>query len=93
MEDIDGVHAATRLAAPEQEHAVALGSVMNLIETLPLPQRQALLLVGAEGYTYEEAAARLGCQIGTVKSRVSRARSFLVESLAQDGSTLGSVGL
>lgn len=54
---------------------------MNLIGTLPLPQRQALLLVGAEGFTYEEAAAHLGCQIGTVKSRVSRARSVLVEAL------------
>ena len=55
-------------------------TVLNLIGTLPLPQRQALLLVGAEGFTYEEAAERLGCQVGTVKSRVSRARAFLIES-------------
>lgn len=83
VEDAEGAHAATLTAAPDQDHVVALGAVMNLIGTLPLPQRQALLLVGAEGFTYEEAAARLGCQVGTVKSRVSRARSQLVASLTQ----------
>ena len=93
VEDADGVHASTLTAAPDQEHAVALGSVMNLIGTLPLPQRQALLMVGAEGFTYEEAAIRLGCQVGTVKSRVSRARNVLVESLAQDAGALGFAGL
>lgn len=62
---------------------------MNLIGTLPPAQRQALLLVGAEGFTYEEAAASLGCQVGTVKSRVSRARNFLVETLARDARSLG----
>ncbi|MEH3119280.1 MAG: sigma-70 family RNA polymerase sigma factor [Methylorubrum populi] len=80
VEDPDGVHADTLTAHPDQEHAVGLRLVMNLIGTLPLPQRQALLLVGAEGFTYEEAAERLGCQVGTVKSRVSRARAFLMES-------------
>ena len=80
VEDADGVHAGTLTAQADQEHAAGLRMVMNLIGTLPLPQRQALLLVGAEGFTYEEAAARLGCQVGTVKSRVSRARAFLTES-------------
>ena len=80
VEDADGVHAGTLTAHPDQEHAAGLRMVMNLIGTLPLPQRQALLLVGAEGFTYEEAAEQLGCQVGTVKSRVSRARAFLVSS-------------
>ena len=80
VEDADGVHAGTLTAHPDQEHAAGLRMVMNLIGTLPLPQRQALLLVGAEGFTYEEAAEQLGCQVGTVKSRVSRARAFLVDS-------------
>ncbi|MDH2309175.1 sigma-70 family RNA polymerase sigma factor [Methylobacterium brachiatum] len=91
VEDGDGAHAATLQALPDQEHAVTLGSVMNLIGTLLPAQRQSLLLVGAEGFTYEEAAARLGCQVGTVKSRVSRARSFLVEALARDARSLGFV--
>ena len=80
VEDADGVHAGTLTAQAGQEHAAGLRMVMNLIGTLPLPQRQALLLVGAEGFTYEEAAERLGCQVGTVKSRVSRARAFLSEA-------------
>ncbi|GJE74118.1 MULTISPECIES: sigma-70 family RNA polymerase sigma factor [Methylorubrum] len=80
VEDADGTHAGTLTTQADQEHAAGLRMVMNLIGTLPLPQRQALLLVGAEGFTYEEAAERLGCQVGTVKSRVSRARAFLTES-------------
>ena len=80
VEDADGVYAGTLTAHPDQEHAAGLRMVMNLIGTLPLPQRQALLLVGAEGFTYEEAAEQLGCQVGTVKSRVSRARAFLGSS-------------
>ncbi len=88
VEDGDGAHAATLQALPDQEHTVTLGSVMNLIGTLPPAQRQSLLLVGAEGFTYEEAAARLGCQVGTVKSRVSQARSFLVGALARDARSL-----
>ncbi|WP_342152746.1 sigma-70 family RNA polymerase sigma factor [Methylorubrum sp. SB2] len=83
VEDAEGHHAAALTTPAEQEHAVVLGSVMDLIHTLPAPQRQALLLVGADGLTYEEAAARLDCQVGTVKSRVSRARRFLAESLGQ----------
>ncbi|QGY03233.1 sigma-70 family RNA polymerase sigma factor [Methylobacterium mesophilicum SR1.6/6] len=92
VEDGDGAHAATLQALPNQEHTVTLGSVMNLIGTLPAAQRQALLLVGAEGFTYEEAAARLGCQVGTVKSRVSRARNLLVETLARDATAVGIAG-
>ncbi|SFM04167.1 RNA polymerase sigma factor, sigma-70 family [Methylorubrum salsuginis] len=85
VEDAEGHHAASLTTPAEQEHAVVLGSVMALIGTLPAPQRQALLLVGADGLTYEEAAARLDCQVGTVKSRVSRARRFLAESLGRRG--------
>lgn len=81
IEDADGVHAGTLTTQADQEHAAGLRMVMNLIGTLPLPQRQALLLVGAEGFTYEEAADRIGCQVGTVKSRVSRARATLLAGL------------
>jgi RNA polymerase sigma-70 factor (ECF subfamily) len=45
-------------------------------------QREALLLVGAQGFSYEETAAIMGCAIGTVKSRVNRARVRLSELLA-----------
>ncbi|MEE7490624.1 sigma-70 family RNA polymerase sigma factor [Methylobacterium oryzae] len=81
VEDADGKHAALLTARPVQEEANTLQIVWDKIDSLPVPQRQALLLVGAEGYTYEEAAVKLGCQVGTVKSRVSRARAVLVGTL------------
>ncbi|MGU3540801.1 sigma-70 family RNA polymerase sigma factor [Methylobacterium sp. A54F] len=81
VEDVDGAQAARLCREADQEHVAGLRSVMDLIGTLPVSQRQALLLVGAEGCTYEEAAQRLGCQVGTVKSRVSRARAFLTGAL------------
>lgn len=45
--------------------------------SLPDEQREALILVGAGGFAYEEAADICGCAVGTVKSRVSRARKAL----------------
>ena len=51
------------------------------MQALPVDQREALILVGAEGYSYEEAASITGCAIGTVKSRVNRARVRLARTL------------
>ena len=48
----------------------------------PIRKREALLLVGAEGFSYEEAAEISGCAVGTVKSRVNRARSRLAELMS-----------
>jgi RNA polymerase sigma-70 factor (ECF subfamily) len=62
---------------PTQEHAVALRDFCRLLKRLPAKQREALLLVAAEGFSYEEAAAISRTSVGTVKSRVSRARAFL----------------
>jgi RNA polymerase sigma-70 factor (ECF subfamily) len=62
---------------PTQEHAVALRDFARLLKRLPVKQREALLLVAAEGFSYEEAAAISRTSVGTVKSRVSRARAFL----------------
>ncbi len=77
VEDADG-HLTARLSQPPpQDHAVALSELMAAMTTLPDSQREALALVGASGFTQEEAASRLGCAIGTVKSRVSRARASL----------------
>ena len=49
---------------------------------LPPEQREAIVLVGASGMTYEEAASICGCAIGTIKSRVNRGRTRLAELLA-----------
>jgi len=81
VEDADGVQAGMLRTPADQEDAITLKVVWDRIGKLPEAQRQALLLVGAEGRTYEEAASLLGCQVGTVKSRVSRARAILSERL------------
>lgn len=83
VEDGDGILAGQLAAPADQDHASTLRVVRERMEALPEAQRQALLLIGAEGYTYEEAALRLGCQVGTVKSRVSRARSSLLAALGE----------
>jgi RNA polymerase sigma factor (sigma-70 family) len=81
VEDVDGTHAGQMTSPSDQEDASTLKVVWERLGDLPSAQRQALLLVGAEGHTYEEAAVMLGCQVGTVKSRVSRARSSLLDTL------------
>lgn len=81
VEDADGSHAAKLTALPDQEGVVNLKRLRDRLDGIPEAQRIALLMVGAEGYTYEEAAALLQCKVGTVKSRVSRARAYLSEVL------------
>ena len=84
VEDAEGNHAATLTALPEQEGVVTLQALRAKLDQIPELQRVALMLVGAEGYTYEEAAERLHCKVGTVKSRVSRARAYLADLLGLD---------
>jgi RNA polymerase sigma factor (sigma-70 family) len=81
VEDADGAMAAQMIAPAAQEHGSDLRVVWQHIGQLPALQREALLLVGAQGLTYEAAAEVMGCEVGTVKSRVSRARTLLAERL------------
>ncbi len=81
VEDADGVAAAALVSLPDQIERIALQNLWAKMANLPAAQREALLLVGAQGMTYEAAAAVIGCQTGTVKSRVSRARAWLAEAL------------
>jgi RNA polymerase sigma factor (sigma-70 family) len=90
VEDADGVHAERLVSPSDQEDSSTLNSVRKRLGLLPASQREALLLVGAEGFTYEEAADRIGCQVGTVKSRVSRARATLLAELGLAGAQAGS---
>ncbi len=60
-----------------QQASVELSDLKRAMNTLPDEQREALILVGAGGFSYEEAASICGCAIGTMKSRVSRARSAI----------------
>lgn len=87
--DDDAIHA--RLSVhPEQLGAADLTDFKNALLQLGDDQREALILVGAEGFSYEEAAEIAGCAVGTVKSRVNRARARLSELLGvQDGAEYG----
>ncbi len=67
----------TLVAADDPEAPVALDELRLALAMLPSEQREALILVGAGGFAYEEAAEICGCAVGTVKSRVSRARRAL----------------
>jgi RNA polymerase sigma-70 factor (ECF subfamily) len=64
-----------------QEVGVEIRDFNRAFGNLPPAQREALALVGASGFSYEEAAAIAGCPVGTMKSRVSRARLDLQHAL------------
>jgi RNA polymerase sigma-70 factor, ECF subfamily len=81
VEDGDGTYAAQLRSAPGQEANVALKEMWRAMGKLPPDQREALLLVGAEGMTYEDAARICGVAQGTIKSRVNRARTRLAQLL------------
>ena len=73
----------TLVAADDPESPVALDEMRLALGMLPTEQREALILVGAGGFAYEEAADICNCAVGTVKSRVSRARRALQAILEQ----------
>jgi RNA polymerase sigma-70 factor (ECF subfamily) len=85
VEDTDGSYAETLKSHPEQHSRVEFEEFRAALAKLPPDQREALLLVGASGFSYEEAAAICECAVGTIKSRVNRARTRLAELLAIDG--------
>jgi RNA polymerase sigma-70 factor, ECF subfamily len=67
---------------PEQSSRVEFEEFRTALNKLPTDQREALILVGASGFSYEEAAEICGCAVGTIKSRVNRARTRLAELMA-----------
>lgn len=91
VEDVDGAHAAKLSQKPQQDGALDLADFKTAFATLPEDQREALTLVGAAGFTYDEAAEICGCATGTVKSRVNRARARLSDMLGLEGEQDGGV--
>jgi len=90
VEDADGHYADTLKSQPEQQGHIEFGEFREALAQLPTDQREALILVGASGFSYEEAAQICGCAIGTIKSRVNRARNRLAELLqVRDGEDFG----
>ena len=78
----DELTASKILAAPaSQDRHIELSDMQRALMHLPQPQREALILVGAGGFAYEEAADICGCAVGTIKSRVARGRVALEQLL------------
>lgn len=86
VEDVDGAYTAKLMALPEQIGHIEMDELRNALLELPPDQREALVLIGASGFSYEEAANICGCAVGTMKSRVNRARTRLAEILVLNAS-------
>jgi RNA polymerase sigma-70 factor (ECF subfamily) len=85
VEDADGHYAGTLNSQPDQSAHIEFAEFRAALAKLPAEQRRALVLVGTADLSYNDAAARCGCAAGTVKSRVHRARTRLIDILAIDG--------
>ncbi len=85
--DSDGAIAARLSAAPAQNSHMDMLDFRAALQQLPADQREALILIGASGLSYEEAAGVCGCAVGTMKSRVNRARGRLAEILSISSSS------
>jgi RNA polymerase sigma-70 factor (ECF subfamily) len=84
VRDETGKYAATLSTGPTQDWSLAIRSLQLALAQLPDEHREALILVGAAGLTYEEAAEVCGCALGTIKSRVNRARARLLKLMEAD---------
>jgi RNA polymerase sigma-70 factor (ECF subfamily) len=81
VEDVDGTYAATLTTGPTQIAHAELADLQAALVKLPEEMRQALLAVGCSGLSYQEAAQACGCPVGTIRSRVHRARECLAALL------------
>jgi RNA polymerase sigma-70 factor (ECF subfamily) len=79
--DVDGQMAATLSQKPDHDGRMAMNDFETQFAKLPSEQREALMLVGAMGFSYEEAAETCRVAVGTIKSRVNRGRVRLIELL------------
>ena len=84
VRDETGKYAATLSTGPTQDWSLAIRALQTALAQLPDEHREALILVGAAGLTYEEAAEVCGCALGTIKSRVNRARTRLLKLMEAD---------
>ncbi|MCF6445853.1 RNA polymerase sigma factor [Nereida sp. MMG025] len=79
--DIDGVFTDQLSQKPDHDGRLQMRDFNVAFAQLPDEQREALVLVGASGFSYEEAAETCGVKVGTIKSRVNRGRKRLTELL------------
>lgn len=82
--DVDGAMTDRMAEKPAHDGHLALADFRKAFEQLPDEQREALILVGAQGFSYEDASRMCGCAVGTIKSRTNRGRKALAELLHLD---------
>lgn len=85
VQDSDGLFTERMAVHPPQYGSMDLADFKKALDRLPDDQREAIVLIGASGFSYEEAAEICNCAIGTMKSRVSRARTRLQQDLQVTG--------
>lgn len=103
VSDPDGIHAGSLFEKPEHDGRLAMSDFLRAFWKLSDEHREVLILVGANGYSYEEAGQMMGVATGTAKSRANRARARLAELLqlaagedilaAPSGATLAVMGM
>lgn len=81
VEDADGYYSSKVAVHAEQEGHLDMADLRVALAKLPEDQREAIILVGASGFSYEEAADICTVAVGTIKSRVNRARARLADLL------------
>ncbi|MEQ1712135.1 MAG: sigma-70 family RNA polymerase sigma factor [Hyphomicrobium sp.] len=84
VQDVDGEFAQQLSVRGEQLGHMDFLDFQKSFNLLPEEQKEALILIGAEGFAYEEAALMCGCAVGTMKSRVNRARAKLSAMMGVD---------
>ncbi len=84
VSDSDGTMSAQLSQKPDHDGRLQMRDFNTAFSTLKAEQREALTLVGAEGFSYEEAAETCGVAVGTIKSRVNRGRARLAELMGLD---------
>lgn len=89
VSDSDGIHAAKLTTRPTQEAHIEFQDFRRALAKLADDHREALILVGASGLSYEDAASICGVAVGTMKSRVNRARARLALLMSMAPGDLG----
>ena len=96
VQDTDGDYASRLTVQASQQGHLDVQDLLVALRELTDDQREALLLVAAEGFSYEEAAEIADCALGTIKSRVNRARARLAELMqidSVDDFSIDSIGM
>lgn len=87
--DVDGEYTAQLSEKPAHDGHLAMTDFREAFAQLPDDQREVLILVGASGFSYEEAAEMCGCAVGTIKSRANRGRKRLAKLMQlEDGEAM-----